>query len=71
MINIAMCILCRSFFAIPLGAHDPTFMSLIVAKKAQFAAVMHTDKAIETSIVLLELETKTLTRLQICKNTTW
>ena len=64
-----LCILCRSIFTIPLGAHDPTFMSLVVAKKAQFAAVMHTDKALETSIVLVEQETKT--QLQICKNTTW
>lgn len=69
MIKVAVCILCRSIFAILLGAYDPTFMSLIVEKKAQFAAVMHTDKALETSIVLLELETKI--RLQICKNTTW
>ena len=63
MIEVAVCILWMLIFTIPLGTHDPTFILLGVAKQVQFAAVIHT-KALEASIVLVEIETKTNANMQ-------
>ena len=62
-VTVCICILWMLMFTIRLGARDPTFILLVVAKQVQFAAVIHT-KALETSIVLVEIETKTNANMQ-------